>query len=137
MQSASQLARFPSTVRGKGLFGKGIQLASTSITFDGSVKARSIENLEPRSEPGEFGRRQPLNRLFNFFCSSHLPNITLTDRSGKDTPRRLWRKPQWLIQCRGSLFALAALLLLEEIFQFLVLAPHALGVALLVGGARL
>src|SRR6516165_1822698 len=97
MQSASQLARFPGTVRGKGLIGEGIELASTCITLDGSVKARRIENRKPRPEPGEFGRRQPLNRLFNFFCSSHLPNRTLTDRSGKDTPRRLWRRPQWLI----------------------------------------
>jgi hypothetical protein len=74
-RNASQVARAPGTVRGKGFFRVRIKLASADIPLNGGVELLSVEYLEPRTKPRKLARGKLFDRFFNVFGGGHVRDI--------------------------------------------------------------
>ena len=68
---------------GKGFFGMRIKLAGTGIAFDGGIKLRRIECLEPDAKPRQFARSKLFDGFFNVFGGGHVGDIAFTPEAEK------------------------------------------------------
>jgi hypothetical protein len=64
-------------MRGKGFIRMRVELASTSVAFDRSVKLLRIERLEPSTKSRQLARVELFDGLFNVLGSRHDGDIAL------------------------------------------------------------
>src|SRR5258708_24010776 len=71
-RNASQVARAPGWVRGKGLIRVRIKLAGMDVPLNCGVELRGVEGLEPGAKPRELARGELFNGFLDVFCSGHI-----------------------------------------------------------------
>jgi hypothetical protein len=74
-RNASQVARAPGAVRGKGLIRVRIKLAGVDVPLNGGVELRRVESLEPDAKPRELARGKLFNGFLDVFGSGHINYI--------------------------------------------------------------
>ena len=74
-RNASQVARAPGAVRGKGFICERVKLAGADIPLDGRVELLRVEDLEPGTKPRELARGELLNGFLDVFGSGHVGDI--------------------------------------------------------------
>jgi len=74
-RNASQLARTPGAVRGKGFIRMRVKLAGADIPLNGGVKSLRVEGLEPRASSRKLARRELFDGFLDVFGGGHVRDI--------------------------------------------------------------
>jgi hypothetical protein len=88
-RNASQVARAPGAVRGKGLIRGRIKLAGTDVPLNCRVELRRVEGLEPGAKPRELARGELFNGFLDVFGSGYINCIAF----GREAVKRLANVP--------------------------------------------
>src|SRR5260370_25340818 len=82
-RNASQLARAPGAVRGKGFIRMRIELAGAGVPLNGGVELLRVEDLEPGAKPRQLARGDLLNGFLDVLRGGHVGDIALARRMEK------------------------------------------------------
>src|SRR3982074_3748536 len=74
-RNASQLARPPGAVRGKGFIRVRIKLAGVGVPLNPAVELLRVEDLEPGAKPREVARGELFNGSLDIFGGGHAEDI--------------------------------------------------------------
>ena len=74
-RNASQVARAPGAVRGKGFIRVRVKLAGTGVPLNRSVELLRVEGLEPDAKPRELARGELFDGFLDVFGGGDVDDI--------------------------------------------------------------